>query len=338
MKKSSFKLSPELEKLIKREKQPDWISPMLAILTDEYFSDPNWIYEKKFDGWRAIAYKHGSKVKLLSRNKMSLNEMYPDIVNALLKEKATSFIIDGEIAIAQKKGKSFELMQERRKEITLGEISASQIPMVYNVFDLLYIDEYLITKLPLLDRKKILKKYLSFKKPISFTKHTKETGLKFYHQACKKGWEGVIAKRADSPYVSKRSKDWLKFKCIHEQEFVIGGYTDPQGSRTGFGALLIGYYEGKEFKYAGKVGTGYDEELLESLGAKLKKLERKKCPFASDEDLPKKNVHWVHPKIVAQIEFMEWTQYGKLRHPSFLYLRTDKKPKDVIKEKPKKVK
>jgi ATP-dependent DNA ligase len=165
---------------------------------------------------------------------------------------------------------------------------------------------------------------------LRFTPHIEREGVNYYRQACRKGWEGIIAKRYDSLYVSVRSKDWLKFKCVSEQELVIGGYTDPRGSRSGFGALLVGYYDRGKLIYAGKVGTGYNEETLHNLGRELARLEKPVSPFT---DLSKgKGIHWVKPEIVAQVGFTEWTQYGKLRHPRFLGLRRDKAAGDVIRE------
>lgn len=322
-------------RLLKKTAFPKWISPMLATLTKDYFSDPNWIFEEKFDGIRILAFCNGSKVSLLTRNKKSANDRYPEIAHALQKQKLHC-VLDGEVvAYGKKKITHFELLQQRLMAINLDEALQSKIKIYYCIFDIMYLDGYDVTKLPLLERKKLLKAMLPKTGILLYTPHKVKNGEAYRKAACKKGWEGIMAKRADSTYQHKRSRDWLKFKCINEQELVIAGYTEPQGSRTAFGALLLGYYEKGVLKFAGKVGTGFDETTLQSLYAKLSKLERKKCPFAHDDQLPKSKVHWVAPQLVAQIGFEEWTSSNKLRQPRYLGLRPDKKAKEVVKEVPK---
>jgi len=183
------------------------------------------------------------------------------------------------------------------------------------------------------ERKTLLKQVIYLEDPLRFSLHRDAQGEAYYGGACRKGWEGLIAKRVDSRYVSGRSKDWLKFKCLNQQEFVIVGYTDPQDERIGFGALLLGYYKGDKLKYAGKVGTGYDEEMLRRLHQRLAPLERETSPFA-DKDVPQRKVHWVTPELVVEVGFTEWTRGDKLRHPHFLGLRRDKEPGEVVREKP----
>lgn len=295
---------------------------MLATLTREYFSDPDWLFEPKLDGIRCLAYKRGSQVRLLSRNKLDLTAAYPAVVDSLKKERAATLVLDGEIAAIKDGVTSFSLLQQARRQ---------KVAVVYFVFDLIYVDGYDVTGVKLRDRKDLLEKALIWKGPVSFVSHIEEDGEEFYEAACAQGWEGAIAKYAPGKYVSGRSKDWLKFKCSNEQEFVIGGYTDPQGQRTAFGALLVGHYENGELRYAGKVGTGYDAATLRELHAKMKPLERAESPFAGKPPL-RKGVHWVRPKLVAQIGFSEWTSDGRLRHPRFLGLRTDKKARDVRRE------
>ena len=195
-----------------------------------------------------------------------------------------------------------------------------KIKVSFVVFDMLYARGALLTKLPLLERKKILKSSSIFSARVKYLPHRVEHGERFFKEAAKKGWEGLIAKRADGKYLSKRSRDWLKFKCKVTQEVVICGFTKPQGSRVGFGALLIGYFKKGVLKYGGKVGTGYDTALLEALSKKLKRLERKTSPFKTD--IKEKNVHWVEPKLIAKVAFTEWTQAGRLRHPVFLQLKS----------------
>jgi DNA ligase D-like protein (predicted ligase) len=207
-------------------------------------------------------------------------------------------------------------------------------PVVYVLFDVPYADGHDLTRVPLRWRKRVLRAAVSFRKPLAYSRHWAREGEAKYAEACAKGWEGLIAKRADSPYVGTRSRDWLKFKCVLEQEFVIGGFTDPQGNRAGsFGALLVGYYEDGDLAYAGKVGTGFDRRWLGDLTVRLVAREQDRPPFGRGT-LPKRGVHWVRPELVAQIGFSEWTPDGQLRHPRFLGLRDDKSPLDVTREKP----
>ena len=240
-------------------------------------------------------------------------------------------ILDGEIVAFKKKETSFSLLQGRFGIISATKARSRKIPVYYYIFDVLYCESYFVTHLPLLTRKKILQKLIPFHGIIRYVMHKNEKGELYFKQACKKGWEGLIAKKAESSYVSKRSPHWLKFKCSNEQELVIGGYTNPGGSRTDFGALLLGYYENKNLKYAGKVGTGFNQTILKELGAQLRKQEIKTCPF-DNYDESTKNIHWVKPTLVCEVQFTEWTRDNKLRHPSYLGLRRDKKAKDVVQE------
>jgi DNA ligase D-like protein (predicted ligase) len=334
MTKAFENLEEEVEKKIQKKKQPEWIKPMLATLTDRRFSEEGWIFERKLDGERCIAFKNGNKVKLLSRNKKELNVQYPEILKAVKKQKLNNFIVDGEIVAFKGNVTSFSRLQKRMHVKDLEEAKKSKIAVYYYIFDLVYFNEFDITQVPLRYRKNLLRGGLSFKDPIRFVAHRNEEGESFFEEACKKGWEGIIAKEATSSYIQKRSKKWLKFKCINRQEFIIGGYTEPHGERIGFGALLLGYYEGDNLIYAGKVGTGFDDETLRKLSKKISSLERKTSPF-TDFDLPGKEVHWVKVELVAQIGFEQWTDEGKLRQPRFQGLRDDKNPKDVVREKAK---
>jgi bifunctional non-homologous end joining protein LigD len=312
-------------------KQPAWLSPMLATLTDQRFSNRDWIFECKLDGIRCLAFRNGRQIRLLSRNKQNLNNTYPELVDALREQHTDDFIVDGEVVAFKGKVTSFERLQGRMGIHDAERARHSGIAVYFYLFDLLYLNGHLATELPLLKRKSLLKAALSFDDPLRFTVHRRGNGEAYYKEACRKDWEGLIAKRADSPYVHRRSPDWLKFKCVNQQEFVIGGYTDPRGSRFGFGALLLGYYDGGKLKYAGLVGTGYNETTLRELTKRLAALQRQQSPFAKN-DLPAKHVHWVQPKLVAEVGFTEWTRAGSLRHPRFLGLRRDKKPKEVVRE------
>jgi bifunctional non-homologous end joining protein LigD len=226
---------------------------------------------------------------------------------------------------------SFSKLQQRMQVVRPSADLLRRIPVWLYLFDLLYLDRYDTRQVALRYRKELLRHAFEFKDSLRFTEHRERDGEDYYRQACRKGWEGVIAKDGDSVYVSRRTRDWLKFKCRREQEFVIGGYTEPAGSRTDFGALLLGYYRGGRLVYAGKVGTGFDRETLRRLGKTLAGLTMPVSPFAED-GLPRKGVHWVKPGLVAQIGFTEWTRDGKLRHPRFLGLRDDKKPEEVVRE------
>jgi bifunctional non-homologous end joining protein LigD len=305
---------------------------MLATLTAKRFFSKEWIFERKLDGERCLAFRRGEELRLLSRNRKRLNETYPEIVDALLEQKADEFVADGEIVAFEGRMTSFAKLQQRMQLRSAEEARARGVPVFFYLFDLVHLDGFDTAALGLRHRKALLRRALAFADPLRFMTHRNAEGEAFYREACKKGWEGLMAKRADVPYRHARSHDWLKFKCVNEQEFVIGGYTDPQGRRTGFGALLVGYYEGGRLVYAGKVGTGYTQETLERLGRRLGALERRESPFAGN-DLPRQNVHWVRPDLVAQIGFTEVTGDGKLRHPRFQGLRRDKPPHEVVLER-----
>jgi DNA ligase D-like protein (predicted ligase) len=305
---------------------------MLATLTDKRFSAENWIFERKLDGVRAIASRDGDTPKLWSRNQKSMNNAFPEIVEALAEQGGPRFVVDGEIVAFDGEQTSFAKLQPRIHLTDPRRARATGIEVFYYLFDLLYFDNFEVSGLPMRQRKELLKDAFDFRDPLRFSEHRDRDGEKFFEEACAKGWEGLIAKRADSPYRPGRTTDWLKFKCVKDQEFVIGGYTNPQGSRFGFGALLLGYYEDGKLRYAGKVGTGFNEVTLRDLTAKLTKLEQDTSPF--DEPVPERHIHWVRPEMVAQIGFSEWTVDGKLRHPRFEGLRDDKNPAEVVREQP----
>ncbi len=325
--------------LLKRKKiaQPAFISPMLATLTEDYFSSKDWVYEHKFDGERCLAFKKNGKVSLKTRADKNINDKYPELVKALTQEKADDFIIDGEIVALDKSGLSdFQLLQGR---INLSKSAAiareeKNVPIYYQIFDCMYVDGYDIRDFALLERKEVLKKLFTFKGVLKYSEHAFTNGLHFFKTACRLHWEGLIAKRAESTYQGFRSPDWLKFKCVMDQEFVIVGYTDPQGSRINFGALLVGYYQGEKLLYAGKVGSGYTVDTLKTLYAKLRPLTITKMPVSNYEGT-QKGVHWVKPKLVAEIHFAQWTKDSRLRVPRYKGLRDDKTAKEVIKEAPR---
>jgi DNA ligase D-like protein (predicted ligase) len=314
--------------------QPSWIEPELATLTKERFSDPAWISERKLDGERCLAFVSGAGVRLLTRNKKVITGTYPELAAALGAQRSGDFIVDGEIVAFEETQTSFARLQQRMQLAAPLPELVRRVPVYYYLFDVVYADGVDLRRQPLLERKRVLRRLLSFGGPLRFSTHRTGQGEAHWREACSKGWEGAIAKRADSPYRGGRSRDWLKFKCENSQEFVIGGYTDPQGGRTGFGALLLGYYdEGGNLVSAGKVGTGFDQRTLRSLHATLQGIERPAPAFAAG-DLPRSAVHWVEPRLVAQVGFAEWTTAGQLRHPRYLGLRDDKDPSDVVRERP----
>lgn len=325
------KIPESLQKKLKKKKQPDWMNPMLAKLTHDVFSSEEWIYERKLDGERCLIFKKGDEVNIMSRNKQNLNITYPEIVSAFKKQKA-DFIADGEMVAFEGKITSFSELQKRMHLKNPEDIENSDTTVFFYLFDIMHYEGYELIELPLIERKKILKENLDFKDPLRFTSHRTQNGEEYFREACKNHWEGLIAKKANSTYAHSRSSNWLKFKCINQQEFVIAGYTEPQGERIGFGSLLIGFYEDGKLQYAGKVGTGYTDEVLEDLHDKMSKIEVDKPVFEENKDLPSKDVHWLRPELVGEVGFTEWTNSNKLRHPRYLGLRRDKEAKDVVKE------
>jgi bifunctional non-homologous end joining protein LigD len=281
------------------------------------------VFERKLDGIRCVAIKADRRVRLLSRNDLSLNGRFPEIAAALEADDATGFVVDGEVVAFAGAQTSFARLQQRAER---------DVAVFFYVFDLLHLAGHDTTALTLRARKSLLRRAPGFHGHVRLTPHRNRDGETLYRDACRKGWEGLIAKRADSPYVHGRSRDWLKLKCSAEQELVIGGYTPPKGSRTDLGALLLGYHEQGRLRYAGKVGTGFTRATLRDLAARLEPLRRDTSPFA--DDVRERGAHWVEPRLVAQIGFSEWTRDGRLRHPRFLGLRDDKAAEEVVREAP----
>jgi bifunctional non-homologous end joining protein LigD len=281
---------------------------MAATLTPDRFTGPEWLFERKLDGIRLLAYRDGADVRLLSRNELPQNHAYPSVEKAVASLPVSDVILDGEAT---------------------GVWGGRDGPVEYHVFDVLWLDGRETMSLPLDERRAILAR-LPFPSPM--VRVPEMTDEKPWERACAEGWEGVIAKRRDSTYEHRRSPHWLKMKCEASQELVIGGFTDPQGSRVGLGALLVGYYDGDDFVFAGKVGTGFDTELLLSLRARLDAIEVPDPPFTRAVGLPRVRRHWVRPEIVVQVAFIEWTRHGKLRHSRLLGLREDKSAREVVRE------
>src|SRR5882724_241098 len=281
---------------------PEWVEPMAATLTQDRFTGPEWIFERKFDGIRLLAFKQGHDVSLYSRNR--LLQHLPSLIQAIEKIPVRDLILD-------------------------GEATWNRGQVVYHVFDILWLDGRDVTSLPLYERQLLLSG-LPIKEPLELV--TSLDDPMPWERARKEGWEGVIAKRCDSLYEHRRSRNWLKMKCEASQEFVVGGFTDPQGKRVGLGALLIGYFENSDFVFAGKIGTGFDTKLLLELRTRLDTLEISTPPFTKAIGLPRVRAHWVRPEIVVQVSFIEWTVHGKLRHPRLVGGRTDKVPREVVRE------
>ena len=303
---------------------PDGAAVMKAVLCREPFSDPDWIYERKLDGIRCLAIRDGRATRLLSRNDLDLGSRYPEIRDAVAAQPATRFAIDGEIVAFDGPQTSFAALAARGHH---------PVPVFFYVFDVLWLDGEDVRELGLRVRKRLLREAISWQDPLRWTSHRNRDGEAMFADACRRGWEGVVAKRADSPYRDKRSRDWLKFKCEAGQELVIGGFTAPRGSRAEFGALLVGHYEDGALRYAGKVGTGFDGETLAELGGRMRALAVDACPFADPAAIRERDVAWVRPELVAQIGFTEWTTAGRLRHPRFLGLREDKPASHVVRER-----
>jgi bifunctional non-homologous end joining protein LigD len=306
---------------------------MLATLTDRRDFGDEWLLERKFDGERCVARKTGSDVRLESRTGKDLTGTYPEVSAAVGAQRSPDLLLDGEVVAYDGDQTSFTRLQQRLGVTRPSSEQVAEYPVVYCVFDLLAVDGEDLTGRPFVERRARLTTTIRSSSALQHTEAWSADSERRFAEACRSGWEGLIAKRADAPYVAGRSKDWLKLKCVWEQEFVIGGYTEPTGSRTDFGALLVGYYEQGSLRYAGKVGTGYTNATLRDLGSRLRKLETGQPAFVDARPVPR-GVHWTQPNLVAQIGFAEWTNDARLRQPRFLGLRDDKNPAEVVRERP----
>jgi bifunctional non-homologous end joining protein LigD len=286
---------------------PEWLEPMAATLTKQRFNAPGWVFERKLDGIRMLAFKEGCEVQLFSRNRLLQNAAYPSFVQAVANLPVHDVVLDGE---------------------ALGVWNARE-PAAYHLFDILWLNGAELMSASL-DRRREHLVALPLAPPLQLVARLDDPEP--WERACREGWEGVIAKRSEAPYEHRRSPHWLKMKCEATQELVVGGFTDPQGKRQGLGALLVGYFEQEDFVYAGKVGTGFDTQKLLELRARLAALEVAASPFTQAEGLPRLGAHWVRPELVVQVAFMEWTSHGKLRHPRYVGLRGDKSAREVRRE------
>ena len=281
---------------------PDWLEPMAATLTEERFAGPEWLFERKFDGIRLLTYKRGGDVDLFSRNR--LPQQLPAVAAAVARLPVDEVILDGEVTWDGTSG--------------------------YHVFDILWLDGR--ARHASSTRRAPRAAARRCRSNRRYNTSPSSTSPSPWEQARQEGWEGVIAKRRGSPYEHRRSKHWLKMKCEASQELVVGGFTDPQGTRVGLGALLVGYYEQDDLVFAGKLGTGLDTKLLLDLRRRLDASEIPASPFTRATGLPRLRVHWARPEIVVQVAFVEWTAHGKLRHPRLLGVRFDKDPRQVVRE------
>lgn len=286
---------------------PEWLEPMAATLTRERFTGPEWVFERKLDGIRLLAFRQGVDVRLLSRNRLPQNASYPSFVHALEQLPVHDVILDGEATG----------VWNARDEIG------------YHVFDILWLNGRDLTGLPLEERRELLTS-LPLPPPLKLVARLDDAEP--WQRATREGWEGVIAKRRDSLYEHRRSPHWLKMKSEASQELVVGGFTDPKGKRVGLGALLVGYFEGDDFVFAGKMGTGFSAMLLIELRQRLDALALPESPFTKAVGLPRLGAHWAKPEVVVQVAFMEWTKHGKLRHPRLLGLRLDKAAREVTRD------
>jgi len=307
---------------------------MLATLTDRREFGDDWLLERKFDGERCVALRAGDEVTLRSRTGRDLTGAYPEVRAALANQSAAKLVLDGEVVAFDGEQTSFSRLQQRLGVARPSPSLVADYPVVYCVFDLLEIEGADLRRQPLVKRRAVLAEAIEPSGALALSEAWRGDAQRRFAAACRSGWEGLIAKRADAPYASGRSKDWLKLKCVWEQEFVIGGYTDPAGSRTGFGALLVGYYEDGRLRYAGKVGTGYSTATLTELSATLLAIASPDPPFIDARPVPR-GVHWTRPELVAQVGFAEWTNDGRLRQPRFLGLRDDKPASEVVRERPR---
>jgi bifunctional non-homologous end joining protein LigD len=305
---------------------------MLATLTDRRDFDSGWLLERKFDGERCVARKRGGDVRLQSRTGKDLSATYPEVCEAVAGQRERELLLDGEVVAFDGDQTSFSRLQQRLGVTAPAADLLAACPVVVCVFDLLECDGEDLRARPLLERRARLLDAVVPGTAVQLSEAWSDDSQGRFVRACESGWEGLIAKRAHSPYVAGRSRDWLKLKCVSEQEMVIGGYTDPAGSRTDFGALLVGYHEDGRLRYAGRVGTGYKAATLRELGARLRASPASDSPFVDARPIPR-GTHWVRPELVAQIGFAEWTKDGRLRQARFLGLRDDKRAGEVVRER-----
>lgn len=310
---------------------PEFIPPQLATLVSEAPAGDDWLHELKFDGYRMVCHLQRGKSRFWSRNQKDWTEKFPNLSKALKALPVTAAILDGEVVVVDKAGRSsFQKLQQSMK--------GGAATFIFQIFDLIYLDGYNLTRVPLRERKALLEDLLSgvdAKGPLRYSDHVVGNGDRFFKQACAYGIEGIVSKLADCPYESTRSRSWLKVKCTKRQEFVIAGYTPSKKDFPGFGSLILGVYDKGKLVYSGRVGTGFSIKQRLELQKKLDRIAQPLMPFATKpKDPGLRDAHWAKPQLVGEVEFTEWTEEGSIRHPSFQGLREDKKAKDVVREEP----
>ena len=325
---------------------PRTIHPMLATLVDKPFDDPDWLFEVKWDGYRALAFIEGDHVRLVSRNQNEMTGQYPELGEIPSHVRARTAVLDGEIVALDPEGRpSFSLMQQRTGISHNGrrvKARGTEVPILYYAFDLLYLDGYDLMRVDLELRKNSLSEILASSPIMGYSDHHVSQGVGLYKVAAERGLEGIVAKRRKSCYEQRRSREWLKIKVTQRQECVIGGYTDPRGSRENFGSIVLGLYDQQgRLVHVGQAGSGFTEKTHAEMWERLKKLATNKNPFATKVESTRR-VHWVKPELVAEIKFTEWTHETdgggiKMRAPVFQGLRWDKSPRECVFERPKPV-
>ena len=320
-----------------RAPMPTIIRPMLATAIAEPFDSPDWLFEIKWDGYRAVAFIAEGELRLVSRNQNELTGQYPELRNLPEFVKAEKAVLDGEVVALDEEGRpSFSLMQQRTGFRPGGHRvpGRTDVPIVYFAFDLIYVDGYDLHRVNLGDRKRALAERIISGDLIHYSDHYPEHGKALLEEARRRGLEGIVAKRRHSCYEERRSREWLKIKITQTLDCVIGGYTEPEGSREYFGSLVLGLYRGDALIHVGQVGTGFDQKGLKAMWERLRKLETKQNPFTGPVEAGRR-VYWVKPELVAEVKFTEWTHETgegglKLRAPVFVGLRTDKSPKECV--------
>ncbi len=315
----------------RKASMPEFTPPQLATLVKEPPTGPGWLHELKFDGYRMLVHLNRGKVHFWSRNGKDWTEKFSSLEKPLKKLPITSAILDGEVVVVDQKGRSsFQKLQQSMK--------GAPAAFIFQVFDVIYLDGYSLTRTPLKERKELLEKLLGpdrSKGQIRYSDHVEGNGAQFFKQACEFGIEGIVSKLEDSPYESTRNKNWLKVKCIKRQEFVIAGYTPSKKAFPGFGSLVLGVYDKGKLVYSGRVGTGFSIKQRLELQKMIDRIAQPSMPFAvKPKDPGLRDTHWAKPQLVAEVEFTEWTEDGSIRHPSFQGLREDKKATEVVREEP----
>lgn len=310
----------------RKARMPQIIHPMLATLVDDPFSDPEWIFETKWDGFRSVCFIKNRQARFVSRNQIEMTPQYPELASMAKQINAKEAILDGEIVALDEQGvPRFQLLQNKLRIRSGSYAKARSAQILYFAFDLLYVDGYDLMPCPVIERKAKLEQILRPSSFLKYSDHVEGDGELFFREIAKFRLEGMIAKRATSKYVQKRSSDWLKVKTVQRSEVVVGGYTQPRGARSYFGSLVMGLYRDGKLHYVAHVGGGFNEQKLRAIYRLLQPLKTDKSPFVVR---PKTNepVQWVKPKLVAEVKFSEWTADERMRHPIFIGLREDKKP------------